>query len=313
MLRSSWIFCLHNLVLVQDHIERSGTEKVMHYCEARSALMIFLINTAAQRLSRIDRITGACICICICISRICRSNHRGLYDAGGRACQPSESAKWAANTVDFGQNNQNQAFPDMQHMQWIHYAYMVTFYYFANTSNFLSIAWWRNPSLEKNGTFAQIFSNVNIAFRVDQIYLVVANVRKLLSKTRKHTEQPLFEYSQTHQAATFWKLENTPSSHFWQNERKPAEVWKPCCCPDNSRWTGVVMCAGCSRPLNVGINCSQSFSIPVFSQSEKSIRWLTWANGTNLWCRCPGQAGSLSATGSLRPPSLDPCRGWAFL
>ena len=114
----------------------SGTEKVMHYYEARSALMIFLIN--AQRLSRIDRITGACICICIYISRTCRSHHRGLYDAGGRACQPSESAKWAANTVDFGQNNQNQAFSDMLHIQWIHYAYMVTFYYFANTSSFFA-------------------------------------------------------------------------------------------------------------------------------------------------------------------------------
>ena len=151
---------------------------------------------------------------------------------------------------------------------------------------------------------SQIFSNVYIAFRVDQIYLIVANARKLLSKTRKHTEQPpfwklantlsshhfenlqthkaatfwklantqsshflktrkhteqpLFENLQTHKAATFWKLANTPSSHFWQNARKPAEVWKPCCCPDNSRWTGVVMCAGCSRPLNVGIICSQS-------------------------------------------------------
>ena len=98
--------------------------------------MIFLINS--QRLSRIDRITGACICICICISRTCRSHHRGLYDAGGRACQPSESAKWAANTVDFGQNNQNQAFSDMLHIQKIHYAYMVTFYYFANISNFFA-------------------------------------------------------------------------------------------------------------------------------------------------------------------------------
>ena len=50
---------------------------------------------------------------------------------------------------------------------------------------------------------SQIFSNVYIAFRVDQIYLVVANARKLLSKTRKHTEQP-----------PFWKLANTQSSHF---------------------------------------------------------------------------------------------------
>ena len=78
---------------------------------------------------------------------------------------------------------------------------------------------------------SQIFSNVYIAFRVDQIYLVVANVRKLLSKTRKHTEQPPFwklantlsshhfENLQTHKAATFWKLANTQSCHFLKTRK----------------------------------------------------------------------------------------------
>ena len=80
---------------------------------------------------------------------------------------------------------------------------------------------------------SQIFSNVYIAFRVDQIYLIVANARKLLSKTRKHTEQPPFENLQTHKAATFWKLANTQSCHFLKTRKHTEQPlltkWKKTC------------------------------------------------------------------------------------